>query len=437
MERFERTETRSNHDWSAAYENIAASCWSGDMTPRTNMRANANSAAILGDFNLFDDNAEGQKGYMKVYRRGAGKMTDETDKAKEIASAQEAPETILRGGVIKNLALQGDWRDTQKHHMLGQDESATDLFHPAGGAGEKKEKFELFDSANEQTLLASNLLPASAPLETIPKIQPASAEQDAIIARDLKQDYQGLRNAGIGRDIVRVTSPGSDRLVFPYRGTEDARLAECTKANPQAWNDAFQTFPELGKYLSEQDGIKLMKALVRNELHNYDVKDRMGDNKSIQGNVPSDETLGYSQISVAGVKMFAEKYPRFRDFLANKGFVGKDPEAHALQDPSCTPMIVAAKLQAEIDTLRISRDKLHPDKQIQINWRTLAYTYNADVYYNPKSSTDLDIHANIIPKAKELEHLRGYEKAYPTSDERVLSKSQHLKNVENQLAFLR
>ena len=163
----------------------------------------------------------------------------------------------------------------------------------------------------------------------------------------------------------------------------------------------------------------------------------MGDNTSSHGNVPPDETLGYSQISVAGVKMFEEKYPKLREFLANKGYTGKDAEAHALQDPACTPMIVAAKLQIEIDTLKNSRDKLHSDKPIQINWRTLAYTYNADVYYNPKSTTNPDFHANVIPKAKELEHLRGYEKAYPTSDERVLSKSEHLKNVEKQFAFLR
>ncbi len=321
--------------------------------------------------------------------------------------------------------------------MLGQDESATDLFYKPGAAKEATEKFELFDSSKEDTLLASNIVPNVAPVEQIPHLQAVAPEADAIIARDLKQDYHGLRNIGLGADVVRMTSPGSDRLVFPYRGTEDARLAECTKTNPQAWNDAFHAFPELGKYLSEQDGSKLMRALVRNELHNYDVKDRMGGNKSNHGQVPFDETLGYSQISVDGVKMFELQYPKLKEFLECKGYTGKNHEAQALQDPTCTPMIVAAKLQTEVDALKNSHDKLHSVKPISITWRTLAYTYNSDVYYNPKSSTNPDIHANVIPKAKELEHLRGYEKAYPTSDERVLNKSEHLKNVEQQLAFLR
>jgi hypothetical protein len=100
-------------------------------------------------------------------------------------------------------------------------------------------------------------------------------------------------------------------------------------------------------------------------------------------------------------------------------------------------MIMAAKLQSEVDDFKHTSDKMLPGKTVEINARSLAYAYNADVYYNPKTPENPDLHANVIPKAKELEHLRGYEKAYPTSDERVLSKSEHLKNVEGQLRFLR
>lgn len=97
---------------------------------------------------------------------------------------------------------------------------------------------------------------------------------------------------------------------------------------------------------------------------------------------------------------------------------------------------MAAKLQSEVDDFKHVQDKMLPGKCVEINARSLAYAYNADVYYNPKTPENPDLHANIIPKAKELEHLRGYEKAYPTSDERVLIKSEHLKNVERQLQFL-
>lgn len=75
-------------------------------------------------------------------------MTEEADKLKEIAKTQAAPETILHGGVIKNQALQANWRETQQQHILGQDESATDLFYKPGAARESAQKFELFDSSS-------------------------------------------------------------------------------------------------------------------------------------------------------------------------------------------------------------------------------------------------------------------------------------------------
>lgn len=373
---------------------------------------------------------------MKVYKPGAAGMPEESDKKKELAKPQVAPETVFYSGVIKNQSLQKDWRETQKQHMLGQDQSATDLFCKPGAANEASQKFELFEGSQEPALLASNVAPGAASVETIPQVQAASSEVDAVIARDFKQDYCGFRNLGLGSDVVRVTSPGSDRLIFPYRGTEDIRLAECTKANPAAWNEAFQAFPELGKYLSAEAASKLMRALVRNELHNYDVKDSMGDNRSEHGYVNPCETLGYAQIAPIGVVTFCAKYPQLRKFLNEQGHLGPNAEATALLDPACLPMIMAAKLQSEVDDFKHVQDKMLPGKCVEINARSLAYAYNADVYYNPKTPENPDLHANIIPKAKEIEHLRGYEKAYPTSDERVLIKSEHLKNVERQLQFL-
>ncbi len=75
-------------------------------------------------------------------------MTEEADKVKEVAKLQTPPETILHGGVIKNQALQANWRETQQQHWLGQEESATDLFYKPGVAKEGTQKFELFDSSN-------------------------------------------------------------------------------------------------------------------------------------------------------------------------------------------------------------------------------------------------------------------------------------------------
>ena len=44
---------------------------------------------------------------------------------------------------------------------------------------------------------------------------------------------------------------------------------------------------------------------------------------------------------------------------------------------------------------------------MEINASSLAYAYNADVYYNHKTPENPDLHANVIPKAEELEHIRG------------------------------
>lgn len=145
----ERIYNRQERAEAATYANIAASSWNmTDMRRLATIAEEADTTSILGDLQLFDDLAGSEKGYMKVYNPGATAMSEETDKTKEVAKPQAAPETILRGGVIKNQALQENWRETQQHHMLGQDESATDMFYKPGAAKEASQKFELFDSSN-------------------------------------------------------------------------------------------------------------------------------------------------------------------------------------------------------------------------------------------------------------------------------------------------
>ena len=221
--------------------------------------------------------------------------------------------------------------------------------------------------------------------------------------------------------------------IFPYRGLEDAKLAECTKENPRAWDDAARAFPQLTDHLSISQLVPLMKGLVRNEIHYYDEADIKDDNAAKQGKSSGVGTLGYSQISIEGVQKFEQKYPQLKSFLESKGYSGPGHEGKALEDPSCVPMIVAAKLAQIADLYSVSSDKLTLSKKIEITPQSLAYGYNADVYYNPRNHDDPDFHSFTIPKAKELEQLRGYEKAYPTSDERALRKSAHLRHVEQQI----
>jgi len=224
--------------------------------------------------------------------------------------------------------------------------------------------------------------------------------------------------------------------IFPYRGLEDAKLAECTKENPRAWDEAASAFPQLTDHLSISQLVPLVKGIVRNEIHYYDQKDIDDDTIVKQGKGSSSGTLGYSQITPKGVHDFEQKYPQLKNFLESKGYSGPGHEGRALVDPSCVPMIVAAKLADLAEQYRNSNDKLNPQRKVEITPRSLAYGYNADVYFNPNNREKPDFHSLSIPKAKEIESLRGYVKAYPTSDERVLEASAHLRHVEQQFKRL-
>jgi hypothetical protein len=250
----------------------------------------------------------------------------------------------------------------------------------------------------------------------------------------IAQNYQDVRQAGLRTDVVRMMAPGTvERGLFPYRGFEDQRLADCTKDNPQAWNQAFESYPKLQQYLSEQYGTQLMKALVRNELHWYDAKDKAGDQAAQAGKPNQTETLGYEQITPKGVQEFEsgvingqkvrEPDTNLTKFLASKGYSGPGHEAKALEDPSCAPMIVAAKLNTLVQAYEKSGTA--------VNARTLAYGYNADVYYNPSHPSGF--HAAAYPGASAVESRLGNVKAFPTDSEAALKESIHLRNVEAQM----
>jgi len=212
------------------YANIAASSWN-----QTDMRALTATAAIqtdvtglLGDFQLFDDTAakaSGEKGYMKGYMPGAATMTEEADKTREVAKPQAALETILRGGVIKNEVQQADWRTTQQAHMMGQDESATDLYHDQNKK-QSTQKFELFDSTENQSKTqreqlkagnqASNQSGIAERLWALPLDKQAQVLSAGMVAYTQEMNHQQLRIAigtvaGFGDGVVELTK-GAESL---------------------------------------------------------------------------------------------------------------------------------------------------------------------------------------------------------------------------------
>jgi len=280
-------------------------------------------------------------------------------------------------------------------------------------------------------------VPLASEAETVPDPAPPENTPDPGLPDDavLANDNQ---KGGFWQSRIpfRATVPGSDRLIFPYRGEEDARLEECTKADKAAWEKAYKRFPQLQRHLSEKEASALMKALVRNELHWYSVEDRSQDGEARKGKLSLGNTAGYSQITPRGVQEFEtgmqngqkvrEPYPQLTDFLKKRGHSGKGHETQALQDPDCVPMIVAAKLSTLVD--------LYEKSGTAINLRTLAYGYNADVTYHPDDPTKF--HAASLPLQAPLEQSFGFKKAFPTDNEAALKESVHLKNVEAELKRL-
>jgi hypothetical protein len=318
---------------------------------------------------------------------------------------------------IQNDKHQQMWKASQAHHDIG-DESATHILL----------------TLEEKSLLAKGDYQKTASskfgIDGLDSIK--SNWSQAVIASN------PLRDSTLGTEVVRAIAPGSvEKGVFPYRGFEGQKLAECTKANPQSWSEAFRSYPKLQQYLNEQDGPRLMQALVRNELHFYDVGDRLGDAHVRTGQVSDSETLGYCQITPLAVRTFEENFPQLKQFLMGKGYNGVGHEAKALEDPTCAAMIVGAKLQSLAELYETSTDKVTGGHGVLVTNRSLAYGFNADVYFNEKSGLHPDFHAFIIPKAKVIEAARGFTKAFPTCDERVLAKSIHVQNVGRQLQYLK
>lgn len=273
--------------------------------------------------------------------------------------------------------------------------------------------------------LASNITPATANFEggTHPAINLASeGEQDSApkISHGPDDFHTPVESgeilkpaieAGIGaaKAGLEVGVGVFDDAMHPYRG----RIGDTIRQIPEvAWQDAFRKFPQFkGAGLTEQQTIELMKAIVRNELFNYNVVDGEDDSKTKESgkphNIPKvrpagDATLGFSQLSMNGVTKRANEYP---DQIGR--FKGR--EAEALLDPQNTPILVAATLAHNLEMYR--------RHDIPITEETLAYSYNP-----PKgfpilpSNQDLKASDHVKNVKRQLDIIRG--KIQPEQNER-------------------
>jgi hypothetical protein len=385
-------------------------------------------------------------------------MSDEVEKKIENPPTARSLEEIVRASQFTDTSKQNSWSEATADYRTTQKDSATMEALSDQKIAEIKanggfQKFELFDSkaeaalealqkpATEQALIASNIAPNIPNFEQKQQYQDIQSDLTAPIPDSIVA--KSLREHALGTDIVRMTTgPDIEHKIWPYRGQEKYRLAECTASDPKAWEHAYEAFPKLSAHLSAAQATKVMKALVWNELNCYSFEDAGQDAEAKRGTMEptSKETVGYAQISPRAIKEFEtgktangatlrEPYPQLAEYFQSKGYNKEGYQSQVLEDPTCIPMIVAAKLESLCDYYDSHRDKVTGGK-IEINSQSLVYGFNADVFYNPHNKANPGFHSNPLPVvAQQMETRLGNEKAFPTSDPNVLSASRHLQNV--------
>ncbi|MGH2510823.1 MAG: hypothetical protein ACRDHZ_25955 [Ktedonobacteraceae bacterium] len=228
---------------------------------------------------------------------------------------------------------------------------------------------------------------------------------------------------GITKETTLAAVEAAQKIIenwtsqHPLEGQEDTLMQATIASNPKAWEAAQAAFPQLDNVPTA-----LMKAYVRNELAFYNGNDWMDDLAAAAGHLRDRRaTLGVSQISPKGVTEFEQKYPQLKAFLERKGY-GPGQEEQALLDPSCAPMIVAAKTATIIDDLAGHHIKNPTVVQI-------AYEYNPDVYSYLehgqkvyKSLYDSEV------KVSQAFHWDQKKEYYP-NDPSVTNNSDHVHNV--------
>lgn len=273
--------------------------------------------------------------------------------------------------------------------------------------------------------------------------------ENAIDPETLQQiSEHGLDSDGSSFSAIPANAvPKPDREQFPYQGKEFTQLSRCSQASSKAWKNAYHAYPKLKATLAYKEAVVLMKALVLNELQYYKGKNLKRDEAAARRHIPNSslEPLGFAQLSpkavhelekgLSGGKNVRPEATALINFLTAKGYSGEGHEATALLDPDCVPMLVGAKIEALIDYYERAMDKFS-GKPLRIDCRTLAYGYKPDVFYNPKDPGDPNFHAVTSAEQALSERLRGFDLLYPCTQENVLTKSRHLKNVENWLARL-
>ncbi len=414
----QESNSRPDRVGAATYASIAASSWNAnDMHSLFNHSQPSNDiTAMFGNLDLFAGPTETQTGYIGVYKPRASPMPEKPENKDSVKPWElpAAPEVAQRGGVIADNGNQARWQRAQEVHKLGQDESATNLY---GTTKQPAQKFELFDSVHEQTLLTANIEPEVPKFEqTLQRVGSDFSKQQKIAqALDGYMPPPTL----LPDFIVRAELQIWNATEKPLNGLESQLMESTTAANSQAWEQAAMAFSSQLKGAP----IALLKAYTRNELACYGREDLAQDIAATDGkSLGANPTLGMAQITVKGIQEFEAKYPQLKHFLESKGYSGPGHEMKALLDPECVPMIVAAKTATIVEDLATHGIK-HPTSE------QIAYGYNPDVYsYSSGHGRDYKALYLLEVTASKAAHW-DQKKEYYANNPDVVANSEHIKNV--------
>lgn len=381
-------------------------------------------------------------------------MTDETEQKPDAQKIQRLPDALIRPSVIRTKEDEAIWDEMQKPHKLGKHESATHIgLTPEVIAEMQKKgqasKLEFFDSAaegaleavqkptTEQMLIAvdsndankviPDMVSGTVPGTFLPEpwmvklgvdlVGPLSAIALNVTASRFQEIVDAVKKA--------VVNP----IEHPFRGHEEETLALMPKAS---WSDAYRAFPDLQQIggLSETESIKLMKAIVGNELTFYGPEDKAQDAicDAGQGHFVMGKTVGFAQIAPDGVRKVSAEFDeevkngtRTANPLAKLAALSDDELAKAMLKPENVPLIVTANISHNVRMF--ARHK----NEVDINPLTLGYYYNPDCVY---AKTDKE-HNNVLIKKDAERKGVPYDSALPSA--KVLAMSEHAHNIEKWL----
>lgn len=386
-------------------------------------------------------------------------MADETDQKLDASKIQAPSDVLARPSVIRTKEDEAIWDEMQKPHKLGKHESATHIGLTPEVIAEMQakgqaSKLEFFDSTAEGALAALQEPPKEKPtlLANVPESkdvvsdmtrgglpmsgtllpEPWMVKAGADMFGILSSIAFHVTAAKFQETLDSVKKAVVNPIEHPFRGHEEETLALMPKAS---WSEAYKAFPDLKKdgALSEDETVRLMKAIVGNELTFYGPEDKAQDAicDAGQGRFIMGKTVGFAQIAPEGVRKVSAEFDaevkngkRNANPLAKLAALSDDELAKAMLKPENVPLLVAANISHNLEMF-----KRHPN-EVEINPLTLGYHYNPDCVY---ATSDAG-HKNVLTK-KEADRM-GIDTVTALPSAKVLEKSEHAHNIEKWLKKL-